>query len=173
APKVELGFWPGGDRDGNPYVTSETTVQVAQALRDSILGLYLRDIEALLGRLTFDGVIQPLQAIRERLKATRKDGKEPGSYGAPEELLRDLKALRRELAEDHQGLFMDRLDGFIHKVLGFGFHFAALDLRQDSRIHSAALEEIFSRMESGAPAALLAEMKDYGDLSPEAKFAFL
>ncbi|MDB5048396.1 MAG: Phosphoenolpyruvate carboxylase [Fibrobacteres bacterium] len=199
-PKVELGFWPGGDRDGNPYVTSETTVKVAQALKASILKLYLQDAEKLLGRLTFDGVIQPLQAIRDRLEETLALG--PNGYAAPDDLLRDLKPLRKEITDNHQGLFVERLDGFIYKVQTFGFHFAALDLRQDSRVHAAALEEILARMAEGAgqgpakaqrkgswprggdgnteangaakeAAELRADMKGYPGLSPEGKIAFL
>lgn len=162
-PKVELGFWPGGDRDGNPYVTSDVTVKVAQALKTSILNLYLRDLESLLGRLTFDGIIQPLQAVRDRVEDTlglhsRTQGRE--GYAGPDELLRDLRPLRSELAENHQGLFMDRLDGFIYKVQTFGFHFAALDLRQDSRVHSAVLEEIFAR---------IAERGDFGHVKAQRK----
>jgi phosphoenolpyruvate carboxylase len=191
SPKVEMGFWPGGDRDGNPYVTSETTLRVAQALKASVVGLYLGDVERLLGRLTFDGVTQPLQSIRDRLHATLSPnadrplrlpfasmtalalghdapdsaGPEKGAgsasvspksekskprahkgYASPDELIRDLRPLRKALAENHQGLFMDRLDAFIYKVRTFGFHFAALDLRQDSRIHGQALEQIFAHL---------------------------
>ncbi|MEO7425463.1 MAG: phosphoenolpyruvate carboxylase [Fibrobacteria bacterium] len=172
-PKVELGFWPGGDRDGNPYVTSDITLKVAEALKTSVLNLYLQDMEKLLGRLTFDGVIQPLHNIRDRLQETL--AQRPGGYASPEDLIRDLKPLRKELQESHQGLFIDRLDGFIHKVVAFGFHFAALDLRQDSRIHTAALAEILGSLAQRAkgPAELRAEMQGYGSLSPEAKQAFL
>ena len=34
---IRIGFWPGGDRDGNPFVTHEITVKVAQRLRETIL----------------------------------------------------------------------------------------------------------------------------------------
>ena len=30
---INLGFWPGGDRDGNPYVSIGTTKKVADRLR--------------------------------------------------------------------------------------------------------------------------------------------
>jgi phosphoenolpyruvate carboxylase len=36
-PFIELGFWPGGDRDGNPFVNAATTLKVAEALRSSII----------------------------------------------------------------------------------------------------------------------------------------
>ena len=30
---INLGFWPGGDRDGNPFVTTDITLKTAQGLR--------------------------------------------------------------------------------------------------------------------------------------------
>ena len=29
---ITIGFWPGGDRDGNPYVDADTTRAVAKRL---------------------------------------------------------------------------------------------------------------------------------------------
>jgi phosphoenolpyruvate carboxylase len=36
-PLIRLGFWPGGDRDGNLFVTSDITLQVANALQNRII----------------------------------------------------------------------------------------------------------------------------------------
>jgi phosphoenolpyruvate carboxylase len=196
--KVEMGFWPGGDRDGNPYVTSETTLRVAQALKLSIIRLYLDDVESLLGRLTFDGIMQPLQEIQERLKTTlapNTDKIRLGSgkiksntakaYASAEDLLDDLKPIRITLARDHQALFTDRLDTFIYKVRTFGFHFASLDLRQDSRIHEQALAQIFTQLSSlPQPIILKQSRKDnleffrqgiasYTAMTSEARISFL
>ena len=44
---IKMGFWSGGDRDGNPFVTVETTVSVAKALRNSILKCYYQDVRKL------------------------------------------------------------------------------------------------------------------------------
>ena len=44
---VSMGFWPGGDRDGNPFVTTEITEQVAKKLRQSIIRNYYRDLKKL------------------------------------------------------------------------------------------------------------------------------
>ena len=34
---ISLGFWPGGDRDGNPFVTTKITLKTALKLRSDIL----------------------------------------------------------------------------------------------------------------------------------------
>src|SRR6202000_364568 len=40
---LQLGFWPGGDRDGNPNVTTESTKAVAGFLRHRLFRCYYRD----------------------------------------------------------------------------------------------------------------------------------
>src|SRR5690606_26488270 len=46
-PIIRMGFWPGGDRDGNPYVRTDTTLKVAGALRESIMKSYYLDVRRL------------------------------------------------------------------------------------------------------------------------------
>ena len=46
-PLIKLGFWPGGDRDGNPFVTTEITLKVAERLRTSILSTSLAALDGL------------------------------------------------------------------------------------------------------------------------------
>jgi phosphoenolpyruvate carboxylase len=53
---VQLGFWPGGDRDGNPNVTVESTKQVFTLLRTVLFRCYYRDFRVLKRRITFRGV---------------------------------------------------------------------------------------------------------------------
>ncbi len=55
--------------------------------------------------------------------------------------------VRTVLINDHDGLFLDILDTFILKVKLFGFHFASLDIRQDSRKHDAVWEFILNQLD--------------------------
>ena len=64
---VKLGFWPGGDRDGNPFVTTEITRKTAQLLRSSIIRNYYRDVRTLRRRLTFAGVEEAVLAVEKKL----------------------------------------------------------------------------------------------------------
>ena len=54
-PLVQMGFWPGADRDGNPFVTTEITLKVAETLRIGILRSYHKNARWLKRRLTFKG----------------------------------------------------------------------------------------------------------------------
>ncbi|GJG86959.1 phosphoenolpyruvate carboxylase [Gemmatimonadetes bacterium T265] len=49
---LRLGNWVGGDRDGNPYVTPETTVAAARRASHVILGRYAAALAGLVERLS-------------------------------------------------------------------------------------------------------------------------
>jgi phosphoenolpyruvate carboxylase len=79
--------------------------------------------------------------IAARLRATRK-GWENG-YQRPEELLADLRVVEGSLREQNASFIAeDSLRDVIRQVEVFGFHFALLDVRENSSVHRAALDEI-------------------------------
>ena len=44
-PVIKMGFWPGGDRDGNPNVNTATTLKVAECIKDRLLlTVIIRDV---------------------------------------------------------------------------------------------------------------------------------
>jgi len=49
---VRFGSWIGGDRDGNPHVTADTTREALQKAREAILGDYLASVEEMRRVLT-------------------------------------------------------------------------------------------------------------------------
>ncbi|NER13785.1 phosphoenolpyruvate carboxylase [Leptobacterium flavescens] len=137
---VNLGFWPGGDRDGNPFVTTDITLQVARRLRSTIIKNYYRDIRKLKRRITFDEADKLITSIESRLyDEILNDG---GGDISQQELLSDLNKIRAILVEKHQSLFVDEINDMINKVKIFGLYFACLDIRQDSRVHHNVLTNI-------------------------------
>jgi phosphoenolpyruvate carboxylase len=56
---LRFGSWIGGDRDGNPFVTPETTVQALGLLREQCLRFLEGRLELLAGRLSFSDQIAP------------------------------------------------------------------------------------------------------------------
>ncbi|WP_299216635.1 phosphoenolpyruvate carboxylase [uncultured Aquimarina sp.] len=141
---INLGFWPGGDRDGNPFVTTETTLKVAKRLRKTILINYYRDIRKLKRRITFGNLQDKLGVLEEALYDNFYYAKtaEPLSI---ETLMNGLLEVREELISKHQSLFLEELQDLINKVKIFGFHFGTLDIRQDSRVHHNVLTEIVKK----------------------------
>jgi len=131
---INLGFWPGGDRDGNPYVTPETTIKVGQKLHQTICKCYHNDICLLKRRLTFAGIEDQIIQLEQRLYNKSILSSSEDSFTA-ENFLHTLLNIRKELLEKHLSLFIKELDLLINKVKLFGFYFASLDIRQDSRFH--------------------------------------
>ncbi len=137
---IGMGFWPGGDRDGNPFVNAEITMKTAALLRRAIINCYHRDTRVLRRRLTFLGVQERIVDIEYRLFDSIHNG--PRSYGESRELVRDLEEILHIIDLKHDGLFADLVKNFITRVEIFGFYFASLDIRQDSRKHEALLETL-------------------------------
>jgi phosphoenolpyruvate carboxylase len=142
---INMGFWPGGDRDGNPFVITDTTLKVADALRGSIIKCYYLDIRKLRRRLTFEGVEEMLQDLERKLYNNLFV---PGytSDLSKEEILETLMQIREMIVFNHNGLFLNLVDALIHRVQLFGLYFASLDIRQDSSVHTAVIVEIYKAL---------------------------
>jgi phosphoenolpyruvate carboxylase len=144
---IKIGFWPGGDRDGNPFVTHEITVKVAQRLQETLLRCYHRDIRFLKRRLTFKGVDHIIARAEKKIYPIAYGGFGE-IYKHPDELLNDLFEAREVLINRHNRLFLSLLDDFILKVKIFGFYFASMDIRQDSRKHAYAWEACLDKLKT-------------------------
>ncbi len=143
---IDLGFWPGGDRDGNPFVTTAITLKVAERLKKTILLNYYRDIRKLKRRITFTGVDTIMSGLEKDLYDNVYDqkGKKKLELDA---FLSQLKKIKKIIVKYHNSLFISDIDSLINKVTLFGFHFATLDIRQDSRVHLSVFESIVKETE--------------------------
>lgn len=75
--------------------------------------------------------------------ATSENTQPAPAYKCAEELLHDLKLIQDSLlADGERGLAHGQLAKLIRQVEVFGFHYAALDVRQHSERHAAALNEL-------------------------------
>jgi len=173
-PVIKMGFWPGGDRDGNPFVTADTTLKVAEALRGAIIKCYYLDVRRLKRRLTFKGVDTVIANLEVKLYNNlfipeQKDGL------SREDILSPLKKIREIIIYQHNNLFLHLVDNLISKVEVFGLHFATLDIRQDSSVHTKTLEAVaivqsllpenYSKLEEKEKINLLSKIN--GNAQPE------
>ncbi|PZP50724.1 MAG: phosphoenolpyruvate carboxylase [Pseudopedobacter saltans] len=159
-PVIRMGFWPGGDRDGNPYVRKDTTLKVAQELRNGIIRCYYQDVRKIRRRLTFRGVEEILLELEELLYNHLFEHGEEGLI-TKDILLSKLNDAKRELINRHNGLFGFLLDNLICKVQIFGVFFATLDIRQDSGLHEKIFKTVVEKTD--------VLPKDYLDLDEDAK----
>ena len=138
---LQLGFWPGGDRDGNPFVDTNTTLQVADRLRTSLLKSYFRDIRKLKRRITFRGTEQIINEIEKRLYVS--------GFVSPDKptitldwFKTTVDNLRDTIEKDHNGLFIEEINDLRRKIKVFGLHFSCIDIRQDSRVIAKAFDAL-------------------------------
>lgn len=167
-PVLQFASWIAGDRDGNPNVTPDITKQALETMRERAAIVYQRDVEYLRDRLTqslaevpvsdkllsnlekdnpFAGKFagEPYRQYLEHIRL-RLDSDSPDAYKRSDEFLDDLYIVWESLHENRAGKSADgMLKRLMLKVKLFGLHLAPVEVREDARLHAAALHEIFER----------------------------
>ncbi|MGA1226144.1 MAG: phosphoenolpyruvate carboxylase [Tamlana sp.] len=142
---INIGFWPGGDRDGNPFVKPDTTLKVAAKLKQAILKKYYADLKDLRRKLTFRGVEDRVIRL-ETILYNYSINLDTEETITSKELIKELLSIRNVVAEEHQSLYVNDINNLINRVHMFGYYFATLDIRQDSRIHHSVFTTVIDHL---------------------------
>lgn len=181
---VQYASWVGSDRDGNPFVTPQTTLDTIEMQREAARAIYMRDVMTLREHLT-----QSIEevSVSEHLHASVDDMPELEEAFPGEPYRQHMEVIRQRLANDVYRRSSDLLDDlyivrdsllanrgphvaagtllrFIEKVRLFGLHLAPLEVRDDARRNAAAVGELFEHY---------GLCKDYGALQEVNKQALL
>ena len=164
---VNIGFWPGGDRDGNPFVTPEITLDVADRLHITVIKNYYRDTRRLRRKLTFVDVEEKIIALENELWKIITNKK---SNLTVENFSAEMRAIKDLLVNKHQSLYVNDVNSLINKIHLFGFHFAYLDIRQDSRKHAQFFNDMVQALITSGSSIF---PNNYFDLSEKAQIDIL
>ena len=188
ASPVQFSSWMGGDRDGNPFVTSKVTEQVLLLARKRAAKLFAIDLDRLQVELSMydcnDALREKvgeanepyralLRPLVDKFIATRDGisdylaGKNPDTSSwieSDDELIEPLMLCYQSLLDCGMqvvanGLLLDT----IRRARVFGIHLLRLDVRQDSERHADVFSELTRYLGLG----------DYAQWSEADKQAFL
>jgi phosphoenolpyruvate carboxylase len=164
-PRLTFGSWVGGDRDGHPFVTTEVTRGSLETLRTGALGVLRQQLETLAGRLSLAEILQrPPACLTDRIASYAamlgEQARPPGepwrqfvnlmlgrlsTYSRAEEIEDDLRLLAASLDEVGAGrIVLAEVAPVLRIASTFGFHLAALDIRQNSGFHGTALAQLLT-----------------------------
>jgi len=163
--------WIGGDRDGNPFVTAERSRQAFDAMRAVAIERHQQMLRTLHRELSLSDRRVPidpeLTASLERDQSARPLDEEAMRHLRHEPFRRKISHMQRRLGSDDYDTrqYIDdllviqrslrtagleetadrgRVADLLVAARTFGFHLAALDIRQHSRVHEQAVGEMFA-----------------------------
>tara|TARA_B100000214_G_scaffold324200_1_gene261060 strand:+ start:2973 stop:5657 length:2685 start_codon:yes stop_codon:yes gene_type:complete len=186
---IKVSSWMGGDRDGNPNVTSKTTMEVVLLSRWEAASLYEKEFTKLIQSLslfdcskkikkqvgkTWEPYRVFLRPIRNKLQQTQReiedallDKREPKK----KLLVNSINEILDPLNEVYNSLCSVKCDiianGLVLDIIRlshtFGLNLAKLDIRQESSRHTSLLNTICKKL----------ALKEYTKLSEQEKIKFL
>ncbi|MGJ3238525.1 MAG: phosphoenolpyruvate carboxylase [Anaerolineae bacterium] len=153
---LQYASWIGGDRDGNPNVTVEATLETLHTLRETARHAYLAEVATLREHLTQHADPSVLSGLENRIGHMYSGEPFRGAmdviwqnlsadrYATGQDLLRDLQIVHDSLLQ-HGATRIARtaLRRLIRKVSIFGLHLTPLEVREDAGDYAATVHELF------------------------------
>ncbi len=168
---IEFGSWMGGDRDGNPFVTSEVTKEVLLLSRWEAAKLYEKSLTKLIRSFSMQkcskkilkytgNSYEPyrvyLRPLRDKMRKThrmieqhlvqKKPLNENELISSRETILKPLRTVRESLEQtQNKNIANGELLDLIRRAKCFGINLARLDIRQESSRHTKLIVELVKR----------------------------
>ncbi|MBA3868570.1 MAG: phosphoenolpyruvate carboxylase [Anaerolineae bacterium] len=160
---MRYASWIGGDRDGNPNVTPQVTLETLRTQHEAARRVYLDEVGFLSEHLTQSADEMPVSDdLQEAVTAAGGlDERFPTEFYHQQMNLISGRLARDEY-QSHLDLYDDlalveaslrhnkgrhtangALSRLMEKVRLFGLHLVPLDVREDARLHTKALDEMF------------------------------
>ncbi len=186
---IQFGSWMGGDRDGNPNVTSSVTKEVILLSRWEAAKLYEKTLTKIIrsysmkkcskkiinkvGR-SFEPYRVFLRPLRDKMRMTHRSieqyllNKRPLNrkilLNSTEEILKPLRIVRESLEENqNENIASGDLLDLMRRAKCFGINLARLDIRQESSRHNQLIAELVKKKFK----------KNYNKFNEEEKINFL
>ena len=186
---IQFGSWMGGDRDGNPNVTSNVTKEVILLSRWEAAKLYEKTLTKIIRSYSmkkcskkiikkvgksFEPYRVFLRPLRDKMRMTHRAieqhlvNKKPLNkkilLSSTEEILKPLRIVRESLEKNqNENIASGELLDLMRRAKCFGINLARLDIRQESSRHSQLIAELVKKKFK----------KNYNNFTEEEKINFL
>ncbi len=168
---IQFGSWMGGDRDGNPNVTSQVTKQVILLSRWEAAKLYEKTLTKIIRSYSmkkcskkisnrvgksFEPYRVFLRPLRDKIRLTHRSieqyliDKKPLNQKillrSTEEILKPLRVVRESLEQNqNENIASGDLLDLMRRAKCFGINLARLDIRQESSRHTQLIAELVKK----------------------------
>ena len=168
---IQFGSWMGGDRDGNPNVTSEVTKNVILLSRWEAAKLYEKSLTKIIRSYSmkkcskkilkqvgksFEPYRVFLRPLRDKMRIThrlieqhlvnKKPIDQKKLLSSREEILKPLRIVRESLEQNqNENIASGELLDLMRRAKCFGINLARLDIRQESSRHSQLIGEFVKK----------------------------
>ena len=186
---IQFGSWMGGDRDGNPNVTSSVTKEVILLSRWEAAKLYEKTLTKIIRSYSmkkcskkiinkvgksFEPYRVFLRPLRDKMRITHRSieqhlvNKKPLNrkilLTSTEEILKPLRIVRESLEENqNENIASGDLLDLMRRAKCFGINLARLDIRQEYSRHRQLIAELVKKKFK----------RNYNNFTEEEKINFL
>ncbi|MFK8081952.1 MAG: phosphoenolpyruvate carboxylase [Granulosicoccus sp.] len=173
-PRLCFHSWIGGDRDGNPHVTTAVTRRALELGQNTIQTRYISLLGEAAAQLSLSNRIAPLDDMHADALRDICNNSDAASRNANELFRQAISAISSHIESDryaHVSDFISDLtavENALHSLRAnqiadrylrpvrwaatvFGFRTVTLDIRQNSTVTTAVLKEIWEKVEGDLP----------------------